>query len=415
MFYVIFAIFITRVSAAVELKISGDTFLSNVATDLNQESVNPGNQTLQLPRIKNQLEFRGEVKIRETKWQTVVRPQLWTAQQTRTVNFQDEKYTKNKFDLTDAFIEYNWNSYLATTVGLQVYQWGPSEFMNASNPFFHFNSNQKNLLYKEKGKALLRANISFNKENNLVIAVEPVSNQEPEWISDDAFTTKGFIKYEKSWSGTLNSVGFSAGVAEKSNFFVGEYFNWSANDIFSVYADMKQQKDLVNFEPVQNGSSFDLAQPENYKNRWSTLGVAGIRIEQSVDLRFEYIYNGAGYNLERTNQAVAAATNFISPNYAQNVRRFFRPGLELIGQKYFYTSLRVTDPIWIQNFSFYLRWLQSLQDRTSQVQVELEKSVLDAWTFYAGQTLGTFETRTSTSEFRLVQTGEAFLGLKYSF
>ena len=415
MFHAVFALLFTTTPTRADFRVSADTYFSNTATDLNKDSVNPGNQVLQLPQIKNQFEVRAEAKLREKNWQALIRPQLWISDQQREVNGLTEKISKNKIDLTDAFLEANWSSYFTTTLGLQVYQWGPSEFMNASNPFFHFNPSQKNLLYKEKGRGLVRANISFNKENSLVVAVEPASNQDHEWISEDQFTPKGFIKYEKSWSGTLNSVGISTGVAEKNNIFVGEYFNLAINDVFSFYADVKQQQNLVNYLPVKSGGGYDLLPPKDEKGRWANLGVVGFRIEQTVDLRFEYIYNEAGLNLQQKDEAIAAATNFFSARYAQNAQRFFRPGLELIGKQYFYTSLRVTDPPGLINFNFYLRWLQSMQDQTSQVQVEIEKSFLDAWTFYAGQTMGNFETKTSTSEFRTVQKGEAFLGLKYSF
>ena len=415
MFCVIYLFSVLLGRASAEMTYSADVYLSRNEADIPGIGVNPQNQVLELPSGKTQFEVRPTVRLREESWQAIVRPQIWLNNQEKTILNVRQNVSKNKFDITDAFIEKNWSSTFSTTVGLQVYQWGPAEFFNPSNPFFHTNSQQKNLLYKEKGRGLLRANVSFNKENSLVIAVEPVSNQEPEFIAEDAFTTKGFIKYEKSWSGTSNSVGVSAGIAEKNNIFLGEYFNWAINDIFSFYADIKHQKDHVHYVTVENGAFYDMVPADPKENQWSTLAVTGLRIEHPVDIRFEYIYNSAGYDLDQTDQAIASATNFFNPKYPQNARRFFRPGLELLGRQYFYTSFRLTDPVLIQNFSFYLRWLHSFQDQTAQVQTEIEKSFFDSWTVYAGQTLGTFETGFSTSEFRLVQTGESYVGLKYSF
>ncbi len=412
LFY-LFTVLINQASA--ETAYSADVYLSRNEADVPGLGVNPENRVLELPSNKTQIELRPTLRLREDSWQAIVRPQLWINSQEKTILNEKQKVSKNKFDITDAFLEKNWSSFISTTVGLQVYQWGPAEFFNASNPFSHTNSQQKNLLYKEKGRGLLRANISFNKENSLVVAVEPISNQEPEFIAEDTFATKGFVKYEKSWSGTLNSIGVTAGVAEKNNIFFAEYFNWAINDIFSLYADFKHQKDQVNYRPMVNGAFYDMVASDPDENQWATLGVAGVRIEHPIDIRFEYIYNSAGYDLDQTDEAIAAASNFFNPNYARNVRRFFRPGLEILGRQYFYTSFRLTDPALIQNFSFYLRWLHSFQDQTAQVQTEIEKSFFDSWTVYAGQTLGTFETHSSTSEFRLVQTGESFLGLKYSF
>jgi hypothetical protein len=403
--------------AQAEVRFSVDTYLSHSDVSVYQDGVNPGNMVLELPHSKTDLDLRPELKLREGTWQAVLRPRLIESYRQVDKATGDETLTKSDPDITDAFVEKNWSGKFSTTVGLQVYQWGPAEFLNSSNPFSHFNPQQKNLLYKEKGRGLIRANYSFNKENNLVAAYEPISNQQGEWIAEDEFVAKGFLKYEKSWSGTLDAVGLSLGQAEKNNFFVGEYFSYHVTEGFSLYADLKQQKDNVNFRPVWNGTSYDMLEDEPHENRWSTLAVAGIRWEQVFDWRLEYIYNQAGYDADELDAAIQSASNILSPLYAQNAARFYRPGLELLGRNYLYSSFRLTDPAWIQNFSFYLRFLYSFQDESSSVQLEIEKSFFDAWTFYAGQSLSTFESHTipGRSEFRLAQSDESFVGVKWSY
>lgn len=416
--FAVFFLFSRDVFAeSTDIKVSLDSYLSYSDVTIAKDGLNINNQVLELPHSKTQVDLRGEFKLRQTHWQMLVRPRFtYTLQQVE--GPQGEKTVdKSDPDLTDAFIENNWSSQFSTTLGLQVYQWGPAEFLNASNPFSHFNPQQKNLLYKEKGKGLIRANYSFNKENSLVVAVEPISNQEPEWIAEDSFVTKAFIKYEKSWSGTLNTIGLTLGQAEKNNPFVGEYFSYYFSEGISIYADAKHQKNHVHFEPIWNGVSYDMELKEPLESQWSTLAAFGFRFEQSFDLRFEYIYNSVGYDKDQLESALESASNYLSPQYAKNAGRFFKPGLEILGKNYFYTSLRVTDPAWIQDFSFYLRILFSLQDESSQAQLEIEKSFLEAWTVYAGQTLSTFQSQTipGLSEFRLAQSGESFLGLKHSF
>lgn len=403
--------------ADAELRFSADTFLSRSDVTIEKQPLNPQNQILELPHSKTKLEIRPEVKWRSDTWQTVLRPRFtWIEQQVQK-NSEALSSTKGTLDLTDAFVENNWSSKFSTTVGLQVFQWGSAEFLNASNPFSHVNAQQKNLLFKEKGRGLVRANYSLNKENSLVFAVEPISNQEPEWIAQDQFVAKGFVKYEKSWSGTFRAVGLTFGRAEKNNFFIGEYFNYELTEGFSMYADFKQQKEQVHFIPRFNGVGYDMEEADPTENPWASLGVIGLRYEGSFDLRLEYIYNSIGYDRSELKNAIASASNFLSPRYPQNASRFFKPGLELIGRQYFYSSFRVTDPAWFQNFSFYLRYLYSLQDDSSQLQIEFEKSFFDAWTLYAGQNLNSFRSQTWTdiSEFRLAQSNESFIGLKWSY
>jgi hypothetical protein len=124
-----------------------------------------------------------------------------------------------------------------------------------------------------------------------------------------------------------------------------------------------------------------------------------------------------GYDRTQLENALESASNYLSPKYPQNAVRFFKPGLEILGRNYLYTSFRWTDPAWIKDFSFYLRVLYSLQDESSQAQIEIEKSFFDSLTFYVGQNLSTFQSQTipGLSEFRLAQSGESFAGLKWSF
>jgi len=414
---VFFSLILISRSVFAEVKVSLDSYLSYSDVTIAKDGINLNNQVLELPHSKTQADLRGEFKWRQPSWQTVIRPRFVYIQQKVEAPTGEKTVTKNDPDLTDAFIEVNWGSKFSTTVGLQVYQWGPAEFLNSSNPFSHFNPQQKNLLYKEKGKALVRANYSFNKENSLVLAVEPVSNQAGEWIAEDEFVTKGFLKYEKSWAGTLNAIGLTLGQAEKKNPFVGEYFNYYFTESFSFYGDLKHQKNHTHFEPVWNGIGYDMEVVEPSENQWSTLAAVGFRFEQSFDLRFEYIYNSVGYDRTQLENALESASNYLSPKYPQNAVRFFKPGLEILGRNYLYTSFRWTDPAWIKDFSFYLRVLYSLQDESSQAQIEIEKSFFDSLTFYVGQNLSTFQSQTipGLSEFRLAQSGESFAGLKWSF
>ena len=396
-----------------DVRYSFDSYLSGQKSEIIDSTINPFNKVLGLSSEEIDLDLRPEIKWKTAKNQLVTRLR-WLGKFQKITDLSDDKEkpnSKGELNLTDAFIESNWNRVLTTTVGLQVYQWGPAEFFNASNPFFHFRNQQKSLFYKEKGQVIVRSNLSLSKENNLVLAVVPVSNNESQWIEEDQFELKSFIKYELSWAGTSNNIGIVVGSEEKRNLFIGEYFNYSLFEGTAVYADIKHSQYKVNFEPVKNGPSYDMLEVKNLQDQWFTFGILGMRWETSFDLRFEYIFNTAGYDAEATKNAIQSASNQLSLNYLKNLKRFLKPGLELIGQNYLYVSLRVADPFNIKDFNFYLRDLYSVQDKSSQIQIESDKSFLDNYTLYASQTLTYGQDNT---EFRLTNTWSFLIGLKYS-
>lgn len=411
MFNFLFCFFL-NISHA-QFQMSYDFIASGQKNEIIDSEINPLNQVLNLPTDYYYLDLRSELKYRTRSNQVIVRPR-WEGYSQTIVNQATNKSVQNakgRIDLTDAFVETTWGARFNTTLGLQVYQWGPAEFLNPSNALFHFNPRQRNLFYKEKGKALLRANWSLNKENIVVLAIEPISNNEPEWIEEDKFTSKFILKYEKSWLQTGNYFGLVAGSEEKSNFYVGEYFNWSPIEGFSIYADAKHPQYQQNFEPVFNGLAYDMERVNNPKNQWQTLAVAGLRWESNFDIRLEYIYNSMGYDKDKLLAARQSAANIFSTKYGQNLKRYLKSGLELLGQNYLYTSLRVNEPFDFKEFNFYTRYIYSMQDQSSQLQIEFDKSFLDSWTVFANQSL-TYGAE--NSEFRLLNAWQTTLGLKLS-
>ncbi|MEK6627251.1 MAG: hypothetical protein AABY53_01390 [Bdellovibrionota bacterium] len=390
---------------------SFNVYLYAQKNQLLNSSVNPLNQIFKTPDSEYHLDLRSEIKWAEAGQRVVIRPRIRTASKNIHLNNQTEQETKTKLDLTDAFYEQSWTPHISTTIGLQVYQWGPAEFINATNPFYHFNTEQRSVIYKEKGQILLRTNYSIDKENNLVLIFQPLSNNEAEWIAEGKFTPKILMKYEKSIAESANYFGFVAGSEEKSNVFVGEYFNYNNSNGFSAYADIKHMQHKINFIPQANGVNYNLVPDNQSKFQWPSLGVLGVRFEDNYDLRFEYIYNGAGFRQNDLNNAIAASSNTLNPNYTQNLQRFLKPGLELLGQNYFYTSLRVNEPFNLNEFNFYSRYMRSLQDESSQFQFEFDKALYDSYQVFSNISIAS---GTQNSEFRLGNDWQILIGIKLS-
>lgn len=380
-------------------------------SQIAETGVNPDNQILKEPYLGFRLDVRGELKWKNDNSQAVLRPRF-EGYITEADYGNKQTYHRNGslLDLTDAFVQNNWGDYFSTTVGLQVYQWGPAEIMNPSNSLFHFYTQQRSVLYKEKGQVLLRANYLLDAENNLVFIVEPTSNNRAEWLAEDTFVPKLLLKYEKSWNGTADQIGFVVGSAEKRDLYFGEYWNWMFVDGYSFYGDVKQSEKPLNYEPQQNGVFIDLV-PAERKTKWDSLAVVGLRYEGDFDVRVEYIYNQAGFSDQQYQVALASVKQIVNPNYVQNLTRFKNIGLELLLKEYIYFSYRVAEPFNWNQFNFYVRQLSSVRGRSSQTQAEFDKSVGDSIGLFGGVTVADGEPE---SELRLLNDWGFFAGFKWN-
>lgn len=399
-------------TARAEFSYSAETYTYMQQSQVAQSVINPGNQIFKLPYLELNLDSRFDLKWEAGPQRAVLRPRLeWSMKESNDESRQDHDTNKSELDITDAFLETQWNDLFSTTIGLQVYQWGPAELLNPSNPIFHFSSNQRSVVFKEKGRALIRLNWYLNQSNSLVFLLEPVSNNEREWIAEDVYKAKAVLKYEKLWTGTADLVGFTAGTQEKSDFFVGEYFNVAFYDGFSVYGDFRHSEKNLHYVPVQNGLLIDFSQADRLKSTWNTLAILGLRYEGDSDIRFEYIYNQAGLTADELSLARQSLQQFLNPNYQQNLERFRRIGLELLSREYIYGSMRVTDPLGWNQVNIYLRRLMTVKGNSSQTQFEFDKGVTDAAALFGGMNVSDGEPQ---SELRLLNDWSFFCGLKWS-
>lgn len=393
----------------VEFGFSYEAYLFGEQRAYADSIINLGNEVLNIPEAGVFLDQRAEFKWLINDAKIIFRPRLVSYQQ----NYKTETTLKNESksdtdaNLTDAFYEQYITDRIFTTVGLQVYQWGPAEILNPSNPFFHFNTDQRSLVYKEKGKALLRLNWNAKSDYNFVFMVEPVSNNEAHWIAEEKFKPQFAGKFETAWTGTRNFLGFAAGIPDNADVFLGEYFQYEFTEGFSIYADAKHSVNNLFYEPQTEGAFLRML-PSKQDGTTSTLAVAGLRYEDNFDARLEYIYNSAGYDQQMFDRALLASSQ-LSPYLVDNIKRFQKSGLELLSQNYVYFSLRKTDPFEIKDFSLFFRSLTSLMDNSGVEQFEFDKSVLD-WMNIFGQ-YSAFRGE-QDSEFKLLDDWKASVGVK---
>lgn len=405
----IFLFPLTAFTQTAEFGFSYEAYLFGEQRDYADSILNLGNEVLNIPETSVFLDQRAEFKWLINDAKIILRPRVVSNQQrfkTETT-LKSESKSDTDINLTDAFYEQYITDRIFTTLGLQVYQWGPAEVLNPSNPFFHFNTEQRSLVYKEKGKALLRLNWNAKADYNFVFMVEPVSNNEPPWIVEEKFKRQFAGKFETAWTGTRNFLGFALGIPDNADFFVGEYFQYEFFEGISFYADAKHSVNNLFYEPQTQGV-FQRMLPSDQNGTTSTLAVAGLRYEDTFDARLEYIYNSAGYDQQQFDRALIA-TSQLSPYLIDNIKRFQKSGLELVSQNYIYFSLRKTDPFEIKDLSLFFRSLTSLMDNSGVEQFEFDKSVLD-WMNVFGQYSAFRGGR--DSEFKLFDDWKASLGVK---
>ncbi len=395
-----------------EFAFSYEAYLFGEQRDYADSVLNLGNEVLKVPETAGFLDQRAEFKWLINDAKIIFRPRIVSYQQ----NYKTEQTLKEEtqsdadINLTDAFYEQYITDRIFTTVGLQVYQWGPAEVLNPSNPFFHFNTNQRSIVYKEKGKALVRLNWNAKADNNFVFMVEPVANNETHWIAEEKFKPQVAAKFEMAWTGTRNFLGFVAGIPDNADFFIGEYFQYEFIEGFSIYADAKHSVNAFFYEPQTQGL-FQRMLPRNQDGSVSTLAVGGLRYEDTFDARLEYIYNSAGYD-QMTFDSALIGNSQISPFLIENIKRFQLSGLELLSQNYVYFSVRKTDPFGIKDLSLFFRSLTSLMDSSGVEQFEFDKSVLD-WANIFGQY--SVYRGEQDSEFKLVDDWKASIGAKFIY
>lgn len=393
---------------------SYETYFSAQASTYQNTVLNPGNQYFQFPSEVGEIDFRPDWKFSFLKFhKLVMRPRyLLNSSRTRYTNPTSETNTaRGKFELTDFFLEDQWADSLKTVVGLQVYQWGPAELINPSNPLFHFNNRQRGAFYKEKGQVLLRANLDWNKHWGQVFIFEPISNNEPEWVSRTNFVQKGLLKTEYRFDNPVNYMGLVVGREELQKSFFGEYLTVSPYEGFSLYTDARHTEGLIPYRPQGNIYAGYSLERNDAITSWYTLAVSGLRYEAvNYDLRLEYVYNEHGLNKEKFAQYLLTIQQ-LTPDLPNNLVAFAKPGLELLGQQYLYLSLRFPNLGKKEDMSLAFRIIGSVQDSSAVLQSDFDKNINDHLTAY----LEAF-TPSGAKETELNLFGQSFymVGLKWN-
>jgi len=346
----------------VTLDRSARWYIAAEATQLTDSAVNPGNRILQLPRWTLLSELRPDVRVSVADLTLVARPRFGV--DTSVVHTQGlEQSSRTAFYgyLNEVFATLRVNDWLQITYGIQNYEWGPALTLNPSNAIVQRPLIQ-NFLTLIPGRPMGRVNLSIGRNFSGVLLVET----RPSHATDQAYERpKALAKFEYSNPEQANYVGFVVGAAEHDYSWIGEYANLQLRE-FSLYADARHTLGSDNWYPTSDPRA-GFVQSESDSKRVYTLAVVGWRwsMPRLVDLRLEFLHNGAGYSETQETQALATmAAQRYSP---VSVDHYFNGVPDMRGRHYAFAVLRMPDIGPQDHFTIMLRYLLSMTDQSSAV------------------------------------------------
>ena len=380
--------------------------------------VNPNNRVFEQANSDSLADLRAELKVINKKTKYILRPRFTESFQTYTLTNPDEKKSRSraKADLTDAFIEWTpWDQW-QLTAGLFVDGWGPAEFVNPSNPFFHLNFQNKSFFYKEKGHGLIKVLWNPSAKTTLALTAEPVSNNEPSFRSGDIFKPQAALRGEWQSGDASQLVGLLVGKENFSEGFVAEYFQLRHNNSgLSVFAEARHSSKTERFDIIDQ--TFYKELQLKTQDGLKTYSVVGARWEGRIDARIEWISYNQGYSESQWNDLVQSVTQ-PSPAILNNAEKFSKLGLEFPTKNWWSVSVRTPDLGPWADWQWTNRVLIAVGDnptgtlRSGIFQSDLEMPAYQAWTFLA-EIQNNFGN--ANTELALSTRESYYLGAKYAW
>jgi hypothetical protein len=356
------------------------------ATSPRDTAVNPQNAVLRVPQVSAQSELRPDLRLeRGADLQLVARPRLLLqGSKARAAGVWQEEARDATVTWLELFGAWRVDDRLAVAYGLQNFQWGPAELLSPSNRLFHETGFTRDPLYAVRGKHLVRVNLSSGQALTAVLLAEVEPSGEAPFVAGAPFDRKAEAKLEWASPSGRGYLGLTGGAGQVSRGFFGEYGALSLTDGLSVYADAVHQAGSEAWVPVElPGGAAGFAQAGRLRGL-RTLAVGGVRytFAGGADLRFEYVFDEAGWDRSRlalANRAAApGAAPPGSPEAQASVLAWLSPGFELVGRQLAYASLSLTELPPGKRTRLQARVLAALEDGSAAAFVTASHDATDA-------------------------------------
>lgn len=333
--------------------------------DSRASPTNPGNRVLQAPFGGAQSELRPDLRLEYGKELTAVaRPRLLVkVEKAHTADgWQPERSTADT-EWIEGYATWRLSDALSVSYGLQNFQWGPAELLSPSNRIFHATGFYRDPVYVVRGRHLVRVNVSSGREWSAVLLVEVGDNGEAPFVYGEPFEPKAQAKVE--WQAPRGDLyaAVTAGAAQRSRGWFGEYAAVPLVAGLSAYGDAVHTVGRRAWSPVRDpvlGATFAQTEMETRALRTTALGGLRYAFENGNDLRFEYLFDEAGW----TDDQLALAEQAALPTATdpRGLPRWLDPGFELLGRHLLYASLSLPDLPPQKRTRIQARYLRSLTD-----------------------------------------------------
>ena len=354
-----------------------------------KNEINPENQVLKIPSTTYASLLRPNFKITANDVQFVVRPRVIYRQDFAKVNDKNlPERSQLQSYLNDAFVQWTISESVSFTYGKQVYQWGAAETFSPSNRIFHDVASNRDIRYEVRGKRIARLNFSSGKDFNAVVMADIEDDKDAlVFNADTKWVPSILAKGEYGWNSGADYFGMVVGGQQNGLPWVGEYFNVGVPffEGLSIFGDASHQRGTEAWYPVVNNQNTPLGIQQQITFSHSkqdskhvfTLAVAGLKYDfiNGTILRGEYVYNEAGYTTAQRDLARASLnprTQNQQPVLAENAKRYFAPGLDILGQRYAYVSVYVPDLFNVNDLLFMARSVVSIVDKSRLSYVSVD-------------------------------------------
>lgn len=344
---------------------------------------NPDNAVGRLAFATVAAQLRPEVRatLFSEKLRLIVRPRFWANLSDSYVRGGYQTSSIGAITVDALYAQIYLHPTLSVAYGRQTFEWGPAQFINASNRLFHINATQRTAVLSVIGKELLRINWSYGTNISAVLVAELRNNGEPIY-GPLPFDKKALLKLEYASDSGADYIGVVGGSGTLTPPWLGLYAATELENGFAFYTDTSLAFGSLALHPVR---SDDPTAPIKFSAinddpaRPIILGILGAKYTMLNGLQFgfEWIINTGGYNHSEMKDAFAAVRipGSSASSLAANQLALANPGLEVLGQQQLYFSLLGPrlNLGWETNFS--LGYLQSLADGSGRALLYVDASI----------------------------------------